>query len=138
MSWAPVLLGLALIGLTLVLRQNPFFRETLRYSVQGIGLMIFFGGLFLPPGAGAVISMLDRHPLQWMGRLSYAAYLWHTDVGIFFEWAAPFQAVHEGTLRGLPFAILTVATTFFIAWLSHVAIYNPILRWRRSFGSHAQ
>jgi peptidoglycan/LPS O-acetylase OafA/YrhL len=134
---ALVVLGLGLIGLTLALRQHQLFRETLRYSLQGVGLMIFSAGLFLPPGANVILSALDWRPMRWMGRMSYAAYLWHLDVLKFMEWSFPSAAETAGTWRGAGFAIAAAAATFLVAWLSHVAIYNPVVRWRKRFGSHA-
>jgi hypothetical protein len=47
---------------------------------------------------------------------------------VFLDWAALSQNV--GSLYG--------GGELFLAWLSHIGIYKPILRWRRSFGSRAQ
>lgn len=138
MNWEPIGVGAALIMLTLVPKHEPMFRETVRYSLQGVGLIAFVGGLFLTPAGAAILNFLEWRPLQWMGRMSYAAYLWHPEIVLFFDWAAPSQNIGSGSLKTVPFAIFMAGTSFFVAWMSHVAIYKPILRWRRSFGSHAQ
>jgi peptidoglycan/LPS O-acetylase OafA/YrhL len=72
-----------------------------------------------------------------MGRMSYAAYLWHIDVLKFLEWAAPTKFAFAGSLSALAFSATAAAATFFIAWLSHIAIYEPVLKLRRSYGSRA-
>ncbi len=72
--------SLALAGTLLILfsfaYRNPFFRDTFRYSLLGIGLApIFF--LISLPERHLVTRFLEFLPLRWMGQLSYTMYLIH-------------------------------------------------------------
>jgi peptidoglycan/LPS O-acetylase OafA/YrhL len=68
-------LGLGLIGATIALRSN-LFRETLRYSVQGValGLMMLF---VLLRSNGWIVRGLEHPVMTFLGRRSYAMYLIH-------------------------------------------------------------
>jgi peptidoglycan/LPS O-acetylase OafA/YrhL len=68
-------LGLGLIGATIALRSNVF-RETLRYSVQGVALgpiMLFV----LLRSKGWLVRALEHPVMTFLGRRSYAMYLIH-------------------------------------------------------------
>lgn len=125
--------GLALILLSLVIR-SEFLRDTVRYSLQGIALMMIVAGLFTPTGRVALL-FLDMPVMRWMGRMSFAAYLWHS------EWlyaGEHFLFKDAGALSlGLKilFALAGCAVTFGIAAISHRCIYRPVLGLRRRFGS---
>jgi peptidoglycan/LPS O-acetylase OafA/YrhL len=134
--WIPGLAGLALLGFSLLCR-DPLFRDAGRFSVQGVALMLMIASAYLGNGANFAIGLLELAPCQWMGRMSYAAYLWHFDVFKLFELYLPDGAFETARLRNLPLAAAMIAITFAIAWLSHRAIYRPMLRLRRGFGSHA-
>lgn len=61
--------------------RDPVFRETWRYSLQGLALAAAFVGLYATsPGAWIRTRLLD-HPLpRRLGVLSYGAYLWHMEI----------------------------------------------------------
>jgi peptidoglycan/LPS O-acetylase OafA/YrhL len=72
-TWA--LLGLGGLLASFVWR-SPEFRETARYTLQGIALYpIFF--YFGVAKRGAVLRMLEFKPLMTIGHLSYSMYLIH-------------------------------------------------------------
>ncbi len=79
--------GLALLLASLIVRA-PLFRETMRYSVQGIGLLFVFYGLLA--SRGAVNAALSWRALVSLGKYSYAFYLCH------------FVIVQLLTSRGMP------------------------------------
>ena len=127
--------GWALLLLSLALRE-PFFRETFRYSVQGLGLMGVFFGLFMTKTYDRLVDLLEAKPLRWMGRMSYAAYLWHLEAIILY-------GHFEGKgLESAPFATRVfyasafVAATFLLAYLSNVFIFQPTRAWRQRFSVH--
>jgi peptidoglycan/LPS O-acetylase OafA/YrhL len=128
-------LGIAVLAVSLSVRLL-FIQDTVRYSVQGIALLLIFVGLFTPLGRSAAV-FLDAPALRWMGRMSYAAYLWHG------EWAYAVEHVLGRELHTLgagAMAILAAAgcaVTFAIAALSHRFIYRRVVALRRRFGSHA-
>jgi len=65
--------GLLLASFTL---RDPAFRETVRYSMQGIGLYpLFFVSIRHPRWLG--VQLLNLRPVRFIGTLSYSLYLLH-------------------------------------------------------------
>lgn len=127
--------GLCLMLATLLFR-DPVFRETLRYSLQSVALVLIFQGL-LPNGRpGITVKLLDLPPLRWMGRMSYGAYLWHLEVlGLMFLVFPNHQ--FPSTLPGkLAAAAGGTTAAFAIAALSYRLVYQNVVGLRRRFGSH--
>lgn len=74
---ASVAAGVALLLSTLAVR-SPAFRETLRYTAQGIALMPLFAWLFWRRArARALRAVLESRPMVKLGLLSYSLYLYH-------------------------------------------------------------
>lgn len=125
----------ALLLATFVIRSVPF-RETWRYTLQGLALM----PLFI-----TVIRYADALPLRflnwrWVSRLgvlSYAFYLTHALVLALVEhWLpAPAGLSHAQLMlmRGSTAFALTLAASFLI----HQWVEKPFLRLRRRLGSGA-
>lgn len=67
-------LGLVLLAATLVYR-DPLFRDTVRYSVQGVALVLVLP--YLVFGAGLATRWLSSGPLRYLGWISYSLYLYH-------------------------------------------------------------
>jgi peptidoglycan/LPS O-acetylase OafA/YrhL len=69
-------IGLAVVGLLASLAiRNPAFRETLRYTLQGMCLLpLFVVAIARPPRVAAI---LESAPMLWIGKRSYSLYLWH-------------------------------------------------------------
>jgi peptidoglycan/LPS O-acetylase OafA/YrhL len=128
-------LGLALIFVSLAIK-SQMFRDTVRYSLQGVALLLVFVGLFTPGGRITVL-FLEMPAMRWMGRMSYAAYLWHVE----WVYAGEHFLGREATTLGLGLKTLYAAAgcgvTFGIAAVSYYYIYRPVLTLRRRFGSHA-
>jgi len=74
--WPLILLGGLLLIASFVIR-DTIFRETLRYSVQGIGLSILVPVLIYGKKLEDVRAFLDLPFLVWVGQLSYSLYLFH-------------------------------------------------------------
>jgi peptidoglycan/LPS O-acetylase OafA/YrhL len=69
--------GSLLMLASLVVR-SPEFRETLRYSLQGLALMPLFALLFWRRApATALRGLLEWPPMVYIGLLSYSLYLYH-------------------------------------------------------------
>lgn len=127
--WRAVLLPLGLLGLlvSFVVR-DPVFRETFRYTLQGISLVPVFVVAMRWPRWGPM-RLLNLAPVRWMGLLSYSLYLLHLVVlGVVQR--AP-------ALRGVLGGALALAVSVLVAWLIHLVIERPAARLRRKL-SHAR
>lgn len=124
-AWRPkpwhLAIALIMIVFTFAVR-SEVFRQTLRYSIQGVGLFVMFS-FVLSAGSPKLNRLLGSKPFVWVGLLSYTLYLCH--IAIFKAIGATFQVgPSEAAILGLPFAIL-------YAQLMRTWIEVPILDWRR-------
>lgn len=67
-------LGLLLLGISLLYR-DAVFRETLRYSLQGVALLCMTQHLVF--GSGWLVRLLSSAPMRYLGAISYSLYLYH-------------------------------------------------------------
>ncbi len=128
--WKWILLPLGLLGLVATfLIQAPWFRETLRYSIQGISLIpIFVTAIRFHEWAP--MRILNHRALAYIGVLSYPLYLVHHIVlyGVRFWWTASLFA--QGAL--------TLAISFALSWGIHKGIEKPFAKLRKRFTPHAK
>ncbi|WP_144637158.1 acyltransferase family protein [Bordetella genomosp. 13] len=123
-TWPLFALGLALMLVSLLLR-DPVFRETWRYSLQGVALAAMFAWLALRPSRG---SRLLSHPLLvYIGRISYSLYLYHWLALVCVE-----QFMPESPLPARMAAVSLAS--FGAAHLSYRYVERLGQRWRRRFG----
>ena len=108
------------------LLRDEWFRQTLRFSAQGVGLFFWLGAIRFAAWAGPLRRALSHPALVLVGRWSYSLYLWH--------WI-----VLAGAAALFPRAggAVLLATSFAAAALSYYAVEQPMLRVRRAAGSHA-
>ena len=129
-TWKWVLVPLGLAGLLLsFLYRKPEFRETARYTVQGLALMPIFVAAIRYPG-----WWLFR-PLNWrwvvhLGALSYTFYLVHDT---FLETAA-----HWMGRPTVPGAVLSLAATLAFCELSYRLVEQPLASLRKRRNLHAR
>jgi peptidoglycan/LPS O-acetylase OafA/YrhL len=76
MNRAAQVLGLLALLLCFVIR-NQGFRETVRYSLQGLALMPLFTAVLLDRPNTLSRKVLSAAPIVLIGRLSYSIYLFH-------------------------------------------------------------
>lgn len=115
--------GAVLLAGSIVWR-DPVFRETLRYSIQGLALAMLVLPLINVARLGWMVRILEWPILRWMGRRSYGAYLWHMAaialVGLGMGVAGPLEAAGlRDQLIALPFALV-------LAWIMAGASYRWI------------
>lgn len=107
--------------------RDPFFRETLRYTLLGGALAVLMMSVLLRGDWRS--ALLNSPALIWIGRLSYSLYLWH-----FLARPITTDLPIEGPAR----IALQFALTFSMAAASYYFVERPVLRWRKRFGSAAR
>lgn len=126
----PVLAASLLLLSTFAVR-DPAFRETWRYSLQGLALAGLLSAVLFQRWMRPVQRVLNAPAVAWVGRLSYSLYLWHL-------------ATPEIVRTVLPASPLPAqwacrfALSFALAALSYYGLEAPLLRLRRRFGSAAR
>ena len=111
--------GMALIAVCFAYR-NAFFRQTLRYSLLGVGLFAVFHWIALPERPW-VMRWLEWPILRHLGALSYSMYLiHHTLFHHFYHYYRPSLALASG--------ILLLSAGY--AQGMRIGVELPIRRWR--------
>jgi peptidoglycan/LPS O-acetylase OafA/YrhL len=119
-------LGLVVLASTFVLR-DPFFRETWRYSLQGVSLFVLFAGILFSPRYRLVQQALNLAPIVCIGRLSYSLYVWHLCTPDLSRALLP----HAGWVAQ---TAAQFALSFALAAASYYGLEQPLARWRRRLG----
>jgi peptidoglycan/LPS O-acetylase OafA/YrhL len=111
-------LAAAALGATFAIR-NDDFRETVRYSIQGLALMPFFTVLLDVRPPGLIRQALASPPMVLLGKLSYSIYLFHLLA------RTPGEVIFHS-----PFHPVTVASglaiTLGIALALHFGVEKPV------------
>ncbi|MHB8284584.1 MAG: acyltransferase family protein [Caulobacteraceae bacterium] len=121
--------GVALLLASLSYREEVF-RATFRYSLQGLALVGVILPLAISPKLSRLVALLEWAPLRWMGRRSYAAYLWHYTAlnlaGLAVGVVGALEAAsHKLQLEALPMVLIC---TWILAELSYRFVYTPSQR----------
>jgi peptidoglycan/LPS O-acetylase OafA/YrhL len=128
--WKGVLLpaGLSLLLVTFVYRA-PWFRETIRYTLQGIALTPLFVSAMRFP-TWLPFRLLNAGPVAFVGVLSYTLYLVHQVAlfGVAFELPA---------LDPVRRSILALLLSFFVALAIHRFVEKPCARIRKRLAEGA-
>jgi peptidoglycan/LPS O-acetylase OafA/YrhL len=121
-KWVLLPAGLALLILTFVYRA-PWFRETIRYTLQGIALTPLFVTAIRFP-RWMPFRLLNAKPVAFIGVLSYTLYLGHgvAMAGVFF-WLP--------SLGAGPRAALSFVIAFVAAFAIHRFVEKPCARIRQ-------
>jgi peptidoglycan/LPS O-acetylase OafA/YrhL len=114
--------GLAVLLLTFVLRA-PWFRETIRYTLQGLALTPLFVVAIRYPSWGP-FRLLNTRPLAFVGALSYTLYLTHQVMVMAL--LERFPAMGRYGLGAASFVL-----AFAVACAVHVLVEKPCARLRR-------
>lgn len=102
--WFGFPMGVTLLATTVFVK-NPEFRETLRYTLQGLALYpIFITAIRC--AQHPVFSWLDSSALKLIGRLSYPLYLTHYILLFMLGKALPSVPVWERAIVGLGLSIV--------------------------------
>ena len=129
--WLTVASAASLLLFTLLYRDSAF-RETLRYSLQGIALLSLFYSVLFAPRLSVVRTALEFPPVIWIGRLSYSLYLYHLPAIFFAGKALPEE-------NSASIVLLSTAVSFAAASFSYYCIERPFWKLRdQLLGEHRQ
>jgi len=113
----------ALILVGCIVLRGDWFRETLRYSLQGIALTVVFVAA-IRYHRWATFAWLNNRMMNFIGLLSYSLYLLHLAVLMRLEEALP-------TLYPLVRAALALGVAVGLAYVIYITIEKPAARLRR-------
>lgn len=127
----PSVVGVALaVLLATFLIRDPFFRSTVRYTIQSLALMPPILALTSTGRFPAVRNLLDSRPFVTIGVLSYSLYLWHL-AGLELGNAAAGRLA----MPAISGWVLGWFISFGMAVLSYRFVERPFFALRRRFGS---
>jgi peptidoglycan/LPS O-acetylase OafA/YrhL len=129
--WPVVAAGALLLLLTLFYR-DPNFRETFRYSLQGIALLPLFYAVLFAPRFSLARMALELPAMIWIGRLSYSLYLYHAAAFFFVATLLP-------KANAMLLASISLPTGVAAASLSYYCVEKHFQKLRERFrGEHAE
>ena len=126
-----LLLALGVAGLLIsLLVRDTYFRQVVRYTLQGASLYLIMGGLIYGPEMENPRRLLANKALVFIGQISYSMYLYH--------WLALIVLmIYIGPPALTPlWQALYWAGTMVGACVSYYLIERPTLRLRVRYGSH--
>lgn len=124
-----LIIGLIVILLSLLYRAEDF-RETIRYSMQGIALIpIVYGVLFVDKWR-RIKSFFEIRPLIILGRWSYSLYLYHWLSVCLADWIV-------GARYTVMWIVVAICFSLIGTLISYYFVETPFLGLRRRLGSHA-
>jgi peptidoglycan/LPS O-acetylase OafA/YrhL len=123
-QWLP--LGVSVVVLSMIV-QVHWFDQTLRYTLQGLGLIPFFMAAIRWHNRGP-FRLLNLAPVRYMGAVSYSLYLLHTvtlsAVDQWIPWSTP--------VRG----VFSLALLMGMATLIYRGVEKPCARIRRRLSQY--
>lgn len=122
----PYAIAAGLVIIACLLIRDPWFRETLRYSLLGVGIAVLVSAVLFGPGYARIQWVLNTGLLRWIGRLSYSLYVWHEGVASFLP---------DRHLPQWQTSVINLAAAFVVASLSYYVVEQPFLRLRGRFRS---
>ena len=110
--WAVLAGSIALILASFLIR-SPIFRDTLRYTIQGLALApILYIAMIEPRAAEARRLLLERPIMVWTGKISYSLYLWHFPILVMLKQSSLGPQVAVAV--ALPLSFLTAAASYYL------------------------
>lgn len=120
--------AVGLLLFTFVFR-DAVFRETWRYSLQGLALSVIVPATLYVPAYSGLVRLLSQPRLVFIGKLSYSLYLFHW-VGV---------SVAENLIGGerltVPWLLTAVPLGLVLSLASYYFVEKPTAGLRKRFGS---
>ena len=130
-AWRPSMaaLGCALAALlACLLVRNEMFRETIRYTIQGVSLFVVFS--YVIQSEGIMPSLLKSEPAKLIGLLSYSLYLGHLLIITVIERYLPDIGVVHLIALALPLSLIYAGGMYYL-------VERPAGRLRRTLHNRA-
>lgn len=112
------------------------FRETARYTLQGLALMPIVTSTCFSPRFGGLRRILESAPFRLMGAWSYSLYLFHPIAIIVAEYYTQVNYLSGPAQIPLVWYCVAIPLTFALSTFSYYFVEGPAVRLRRHFGSH--
>lgn len=119
-------LGLLLLLFTFIYKDD-FFRQSFRYSLQGISLLIMVSAILFDDKYSFLKNALSNKLLVYVGRLSYSIYLFH-----FLAEKITKEFVKDSPLLN---ALVMTVLTIMLSVFSYHIVEVPFLKAKKRFGS---
>lgn len=126
-SVAAFCIGIALLLFTLIYKDD-FFRQSFRYSLQGMALFIMIASILYNSRYAFINKILSSKVLVYIGKLSYSIYLFHFLAEMICK-----EYVKDDKLTRV---LLMSAITIVLSLFSYHVVEVPIMKVRRSYGSN--
>ncbi|AWL99651.1 acyltransferase family protein [Bradyrhizobium amphicarpaeae] len=122
----PLALSLGIVAiLGSLLWRDPIFRETLRYTVQAVAVVVILYNLLYSqsPLSRFIAFILNLPLVVFVGKLSYSLYFWHFFAGAFGPTSLPTSGL----------AVLNFVMSFAFATASYYWLETPFVALRERF-----
>ncbi len=123
-------IGAIVVLLVCFLIRDEGFRQTIRYSLQGLALFVVFRNLYFWSTLKFAAQILEWKPLAFTGKISYGLYLWHIPIALVLDQYSPVE------YGGFAYMGVAMILTYGISWFSFRFVEKPVVNLRRKFGSH--
>jgi peptidoglycan/LPS O-acetylase OafA/YrhL len=123
MNWLWFATGLVMLLATFIFRSEEF-RQTVRYTIQGLALIPLFTCALFGQQFGIIRAILELKPLVWIGKVSYSLYLWHMPVIFLVRYFFP----HAGLFTS---AALSLSSMLVVSAASYYFVEQPFVGLRR-------
>ena len=126
-----IIFGLAIAGILFSLTyRNEYFRQTARYSLQGLSLLVVVTAIIYSYTYSALNKILSSRYMVTLGKWSYSIYLFHAVVIIFLD--------DLPTKNKLVYVVLYLVGSLSLSILSYYYVEQPFFKLRKKFGSRIQ
>lgn len=120
-----LLAGVGIIASFLI--RDETFRYTLRFTLQGAALFVLVLNFYYLKVLSFAINIAEWKWLAWIGKLSYALYLWHVPIH---------DVMHRFMDRSPLSLFATIIVSFTLAAFSFYIVEKPFIALRKRFGAH--
>lgn len=129
--------GILLIIFSFLYRDD-WFRDTARYSLQGLGLMPIVTALCFSNGYRFAFGLLNSKIMVWLGAMSYSLYIFHGHAIVIGE--NMFAVTYTDPFYKLPlgYFFVVILLTFLFAAISYYGVERRFFALRAKFGSNVK